>query len=188
MSETIAKAKTVLREQIRARLASISPAHRMVESAQICARIKQLEVWHKARTVLLFAPLPDEPDIWPLFADALAEGKRVALPYHDGGIAGYSARLIQDSVRDTHAGKFGIREPQAHCPEVPLNQLDLVLVPGVAFDAGGRRLGRGKGFYDRLLALSSGLKCGVAFTEQMVDAVPREPHDICLDYQLTPLR
>ena len=188
MSQTIAEAKAVLRDRIRERLALISHAHRMVESAQLCVRMKQLEVWHKARTVLLYAPLPDEPDIWPLLADALAEGKHVALPYYNGEGDNYSARLIHDSVKDTHVGKFGIREPRPHCVETPLNQLDLVLVPGVTFDTGGRRLGRGRGFYDRLLALAGGVKCGVAFVEQIVDTIPSEPHDICLDYLLTPSR
>ena len=81
-----------------------------------------------------------------------------------------------------------MREPAAHCAEVPLNRLDLVLVPGVAFDARGGRLGRGKGFYDRLLAAVRGTKCGVAFDEQIVDAVPNGPLDIRLNCILTPTR
>jgi 5-formyltetrahydrofolate cyclo-ligase len=64
----------------------------------------------------------------------------------------------------------------------------LVLVPGVAFDLRGRRLGRGKGFYDRLLADAGGLKCGVAFDEQIVTEIPVEPHDVSVDCILTPTR
>ncbi|HLP77584.1 MAG TPA: 5-formyltetrahydrofolate cyclo-ligase, partial [Candidatus Paceibacterota bacterium] len=75
-----------------------------------------------------------------------------------------------------------------HCAPVSLNQLDLVLVPGVAFDACGRRLGRGKGFYDRLLADTRGIKCGVAFDEQIVTGIPVEPHDVLVDCILTPTR
>jgi 5-formyltetrahydrofolate cyclo-ligase len=71
---------------------------------------------------------------------------------------------------------------------VPLNQLDFLLVPGVAFDRSGRRLGRGKGFYDRLLAGVTGMKCGVAWDEQIVHELPAEPHDIAMDLMLTPSR
>ena len=188
MSLIITEAKAVLRKQVRERLASISPTRRAVESAQLCARIRTTNHWLNARTILLFAPLPDEPDIWLLLTNALAEGKRTALPFFDGEQQRYSARLIQNTATDTQIGRFGIREPKPDCPAVPLNQLDLVLVPGVAFDTGGRRLGRGRGFYDRLLALAGGVKCGVAFDEQLVDAIPAERHDICLDHILTPLR
>ena len=74
------------------------------------------------------------------------------------------------------------------CEPAPLNRLDLVLVPGVAFDAQGRRLGRGKGFYDRLLAKVRGHKCGVAFDVQIVSGLPEEPHDVRVDSILTPSR
>jgi 5-formyltetrahydrofolate cyclo-ligase len=66
--------------------------------------------------------------------------------------------------------------------------LDLVLAPGVAFDLQGHRLGRGKGFYDRLLADVRGVKCGVAFDEQIVDAVPVGPLDVGVDCLVTPTR
>ena len=90
--------------------------------------------------------------------------------------------------RDLIIGKFGIREVAELSPEMALNQLDLALAPGVAFDPHGRRLGRGKGFYDRLLAGVCGTKCGVAFDEQLVDAVPVGPLDIPLNCILTPTR
>jgi 5-formyltetrahydrofolate cyclo-ligase len=85
-------------------------------------------------------------------------------------------------------GRFGVPEPEAGCPAVPLNQLDLILVPGVGFDSAGRRLGRGKGFYDRLLAQVRGHKCGVAFEQQLVTELPEEPHDVRVDSILTPTR
>ena len=93
-----------------------------------------------------------------------------------------------DLDADLATGKFGIREPRSHCGEILLNHLDLALVPGVGFDLKGRRLGRGRGFYDRLLAQISGTKCGVGFDEQIVEAIPTEPHDVHLNYILTPTR
>lgn len=188
MTAPITNAKAILREQIRARLKAISAAHRTVESAQLCARLHGAEVWQAAHTVLLFAPLPDEPDIWPLLADALHADKRVALPSFDKASEEYCARQIQDRDKDILSGQFSVREPGVHCPVLALNQLDLMLVPGVAFDLGGWRLGRGRGFYDRLLPLAGGVKCGVAFDEQIVDAIPTEPHDVKLNRILTPTR
>jgi 5-formyltetrahydrofolate cyclo-ligase len=69
-----------------------------------------------------------------------------------------------------------------------MNRLDLILVPGLAFDLNGRRLGKGKGYYDRLLAGVSGIKCGVAFDEQVVSEVPAGPHDVRVNCILTPTR
>ena len=188
MTISLANAKTALREQIRARVKSTLPAARASVAAQLCARLREQNVWRAAKSVLLFAPLPDEPDIWPLLADALAANKIVALPSFVPGTNSYTARRILDPARDLVTGKFGIREPADVSPEMDLNHLDLVLVPGVAFDARGMRLGRGQGFYDRLLAGVRGTKCGVAFDEQVVDAVPVGPRDIPLNCILTPTR
>jgi 5-formyltetrahydrofolate cyclo-ligase len=85
-------------------------------------------------------------------------------------------------------GAFQVREPVAGCPVVAMNRLDLALVPGLAFDARGHRLGRGKGFYDRLLAGFPGRTVGVAFDFQVVAQVPVEPHDIALNAVVTPTR
>jgi 5-formyltetrahydrofolate cyclo-ligase len=76
----------------------------------------------------------------------------------------------------------------ARCLAQPVNKLDLVLVPGVAFDLHGRRLGRGKGFYDQLLATVRGTTIGAAFEQQVVREVPVEPHDVYLNCILTPTR
>jgi len=93
---------------------------------------------------------------------------------------------VQHPQTDVGPGQFGIREPKAGCPEIPLERVGLVLVPGVAFDLRGGRLGRGRGFYDRLLAQVQGTKCGVAFDEQIVEAVPTGKLDVQMDFILTP--
>ena len=81
-----------------------------------------------------------------------------------------------------------MREPAATCEEIPLNKFDLMLVPGVAFDLSGNRLGRGQGFYDRILAEASGIKCGVAHDFQLLEKIPAEPHDAKVDFIFTPSR
>jgi 5-formyltetrahydrofolate cyclo-ligase len=182
------QAKTTLRTEIRAQLQGLSLAHRTQRSAELCARLREQKIWRQAKAVLLFAPLPDEPDIWPLLQEAMDEKKIVGLPCFESKANSYVARRVTDPARDLVAGKFGIREVAELSPELELNQLDLVLVPGVAFDARGGRLGRGKGFYDRLLACVRGTKCGVAFDEQFVETVPVGPQDIPLNCILTPTR
>ena len=181
-------AKALLRDQIRARVRSISPAARSSGSLKLCAQLRAQRVWQESKAVLLFAPLPDEPDVWPLLDEALAANKIVALPSFVSGTNTYVARRVTNPARDLIVGQFGIREVAELSPEMALNQLDLVLVPGIAFDPHGNRLGRGKGFYDRLLAAVRGTKCGVAFDEQLVDAVPVGPLDIPLNCILTPTR
>ena len=188
MTATVHSAKASLRQQVRARLSAIPPAQREAASLQTCSHLQQQAIWKSAGSILFFAPLPIEPDIWPLLEEALAAGKAAALPRFSPVTKTYLAARIQNPDQDLHRGQLGIREPTEACAEFPLSRLDLVLVPGVAFDLQGRRLGRGKGYYDRLLADVRGVKCGVGFDEQIVDAIPVGPLDVQLDCILTPTR
>jgi 5-formyltetrahydrofolate cyclo-ligase len=184
MSGTISKPE--LRAQMRAALGKISPAVRAVESADLCERLKvQIP---SARTILFFAPLADELDIWPVLELSMALGTRCALPFYDAGQNTYGTRLLGKLATDVVTGKFGVREPAAGCVQVGLDTFDLVLVPGLAFDLQGNRLGRGLGFYDRLLGKLSGVKCGVGYDIQLLEKIPAEPHDAKVSFILTPTR
>ncbi|HZV36318.1 MAG TPA: 5-formyltetrahydrofolate cyclo-ligase [Verrucomicrobiae bacterium] len=180
--------KSVIRATVRAELKKMSDAERSAASAQICSRLEEQELWRKAHSILFYAPVADEPDIWQLVVDSLAAGKDVLLPRFEAEHGHYSACLIRDAVKDVRIGRFGIREPSEKCVTIALNRLDLILVPGIAFDLDRRRLGRGKGFYDRLLAVLEGPTCGVAFDQQIVSQIPVEPHDMQLNCILTPTR
>jgi 5-formyltetrahydrofolate cyclo-ligase len=178
--------KSELREKIRAALEKISPAVRMVESLDLCDRLEpQLQ---SAQTILFFAPLPDELDVWPLLEKCAAARKVCALPAFNPATQTYGARIVFNLDKDIVTGKFGLREPAAGCPEIALTQFDLVLVPGLAFDMAGNRLGRGRGFYDRILAEASGVKCGVAYDIQLTEKLPVEPHDAKVNFIFTPSR
>ena len=161
---------------------------RAAASGQACALLELQPLWKNASLIFFYAPLPEELDIWPLLRDSIAAGKTIALPRFDSITQRYVACQIQDLAHDISHGQFGIREPGSNCIAIPPNRLDLILVPGVAFDPQGRRLGRGKGFYDQLLASVRGTTCGVAFDEQIVEAIPVEPHDVHLNCILTPTR
>ncbi|MFM8471580.1 MAG: 5-formyltetrahydrofolate cyclo-ligase [Limisphaerales bacterium] len=183
-----ADTKVALRAQLRAELKALAATDRAFASAELCARVRTSSAWQSARAVLLFFPVASEPDIAPLLADALAAGKLMALPRFNATSAGYEPAQITNPARELVVGPFQVREPAAECSVVDLNRLDLVLVPGLGFDARGGRLGRGKGHYDRLLAGFAGMKVGVAFDFQIAPEVPREPHDIALDAVVTPTR
>ncbi len=188
MQPDIQEAKAALRKQIRDARQKISPAMRTTLSAQIRDRLKEQAVWKNAGSVLFFAPRPDELDLWPLLEDALAGGKIAALPRFNPAGKNYVACRVQNLRSEIAPGEFGIREPAARCAGIPLDRLDLILVPGVAFDLQGRRLGRGRGFYDHLLADVRGVKCGITFDEQMVNDVPAGPSDVRMNFILTPTR
>ena len=184
----IQDAKVALRQKIRARLPKISATGRETASSKICASLKEQSFFQNAATILFFAPLPDEPDVWPLLAESLAAGKIAALPQFDSVKQSYIVRRVQNLQAEIVAGRFWVREPKSSCAEIPPDQIDLVLVPGVAFDLRGNRLGRGRGFFDRLLANIRGVKCGIAFDEMIVNEVPAGELDVPVDFILTPAR
>ncbi len=188
MGTSVQDNKVALRRRIRAELKRVMPAQRVAASGRARALLQQQAVWRQAKSVLFYAPLPEEPDLWPLLSDALGAGKTIALPRFVPEDNSYIACEVREPARDVEPGRYGIREPVERCAEFPSNRLDLILVPGVAFDLHGRRLGRGKGFYDQLLAVVRGTSCGVAFDEQIVGEIPVEPHDAELDCILTPTR
>jgi len=132
--------------------------------------------------------LAGELDVWPLVGEAIRQGKTAVLPRYSRALDGYVACQVKDLATEVRAARFGIREPVEACGEIAINRLDLVMVPGVAFDLHGHRLGRGKGYYDRMLGSVAGKACGVAFDEQVVSAVPVEAHDVVLNCILTPTR
>jgi 5-formyltetrahydrofolate cyclo-ligase len=187
MITTLNGQKAALRKKVRSEWKGLSPEKRKGDSEKLCAKLKEQSFWKNAAAVLFFAPLPEEIDLWPLLGESVKE-KIIALPCFDPDQQFYTSRQITDLHGEIMPGQFGIREPSAGSIEIPLTQLDLILVPGIAFDWHGHRLGRGQGFYDRLLEKFRGIKCGIAFAEQVVEAVPVEKLDVKMDFILTPTR
>ncbi|GDY22887.1 5-formyltetrahydrofolate cyclo-ligase [Verrucomicrobiota bacterium] len=188
MSTEIPALKQSWRAHLRAEDQRHGADERREASRRLCERVAQSDVWRAAKSVLVFGPRADEPDIRPLIAAGLASGKIITFPRHVAASDTYEAAVVRDLARDLIPARFGLREPAPECPGLPLMQLDLVLVPAVAFDAIGRRLGRGKGYYDQLLSHTPAGKCGIAFDWQVVDELPTEPHDAPMNYLATPTR
>lgn len=186
MSTALPDLKKQLRLQLRAKVLGLTANQKETYSKSASDLLQRQTAWQESQKILFYSPLSDELDSRPLIFEALKTGKIVLLPKFDAQSQHYCACQIENLEKDYAPGKFGILEPGDHCSSFPLNQLDLILVPGVGFDLSGRRLGRGRGFYDRLLECVSGIKCGVAFDEQVVDTIPVEPHDVRLNCLLTP--
>jgi 5-formyltetrahydrofolate cyclo-ligase len=183
-----ADAKAGLRRRLRAEVAGLPAPVLSADSAAICASLRSQPVWKEARAILFFSPLPDEPDIWPLVTEALALHRKVVLPRYLPTENRYVLHTIHEGPRALEPGQFGVLEPMLACPEADPKQLDLALVPGIGFTLAGGRLGRGKGYFDRLLAEIPAFKCGVAFDCQVIAELPLEPHDVRLNCILTPTR
>lgn len=164
----------------------MAPDKRARDSSDICENLRIHPVWAQSRRVMCFVPLGSEPDVYPLIRFGLAAGKQLSLPRHDPRTDTYTAATIRDLDIDIERGPHGAGQPTRSCPGISLIQLDLIVVPGLAFSTGGDRLGRGQGYYDRILAGSTGTRCGVAFTEQIVDTLPHEAHDVRVDILVTP--
>ena len=187
-NQQIAREKSALRTRIHTELKRITADERKQLSSRSCELLKQQTLWQRADSVLLYAPFAYEMDIWDLSSEILARGKILALPQFRPERGHYIAAVVKNAEKGLKTGQFGIREPDESCPPIELKRLDLALVPGVAFDFAGRRLGRGKGFYDQLLKLVRGTTVGVAFDEQIVSAVPAGPNDVRVNCILTPTR
>ena len=181
--------KSALRSEVTRRLKGISRETRATAGVMVLGQLQQCPGWRKVRAVGLYWPFGLELDLVPVWRDLILRGVRVAAPAFRKATEDYVWREVHDPDSQFIAGAFGVSEPSAACPEVAATELDWILVPGVAFDEEGGRLGRGKGHYDRwLLGETPGIRCGIGFEEQIVPKVPLEPHDIRLHYVMTPTR
>lgn len=185
-SPTIAERKAGLRKEIRVALAAMTPEVRAQDSTRIREAIQASDDWAAAERILGFVPLATEPDLLPLLRVAAGAGKTVCVPRWDPASGTYEAAQLPER-EGFQPGPYGVLEPCAFLPSLALERLDLILVPGLAFDRHGWRLGRGRGFYDRLLRQAvSARRWGVAFDRQVVDSVPNEPHDVNVHILVTP--
>lgn len=175
MSQTTnAQEKQALRSEIR-RLKRLQRSEDLrVWSEKICGRVLELNEWRQASTVLLYAALPDEVNTEGLQEAALAAGKRCLLPVVQGDIL-----KLRPYTRATvmQSGPFHIAEPFGE-DFVDYAAIDLAIIPAMAYDLEGHRLGRGKGYYDRLLPLLNCPLIGIAYPFQILEKIPVEPWDI----------
>ncbi len=147
------------------------------DDALLCRWVLESEWFCQADSIMAYAAIPPEVDLSLVLEEILRMGKTLVLPRceQDGVM---TARRIDD-LEQLIPGAFGILEPRPDAPVVPVENIELILVPGLAYDLAGRRLGRGKGYYDRFLAAFSGKTIGIC--GQLLPGVPVEQHDITMD-------
>jgi 5-formyltetrahydrofolate cyclo-ligase len=176
--------KESLRRLIRQRKQLLSLEERERQSNEIMSLLEDKLVFQKARVILLYASLPDEVQTQALL-ERWYKQKRILLPV----VCGEELELREYKGGHTmHKGCFGILEPHESPLFIDFSLIDLAIIPGLAFTPDGKRLGRGKGYYDRLLAqggFQSVHKIGFAYTCQMLSELPISPHDILLDEVIT---
>lgn len=180
VSEDIPSEKRRLRRLVVDRILAMDLNDRAREEAELEQRFPLLSGLKQAETILLYlSHRPEEFDTRAMVAWAIRAGKIVACPRVDSNDKMLRLHRLESLERDLLPGPFGIPEPTPDCRELAPAEIDWALIPGVAFDQFGNRLGRGGGYYDRLLPnLRPEVTCvAMVLTPQWVETVPTEPHD-----------
>jgi len=170
---------------MRAVATRASPGERAEAGERAAGHLSGLSAYQEAGVLALYAATPRELDTAAVFRQARAAGKRCVFPRCVGARSLEFAEV--SDLQELKGGRYGILEPQQGLPVLEPLGGDLVLVPGVAFDRAGRRVGRGAGYYDRAFS-SPGhgpLLVGFTYSDRIVEAVPTEPHDRRLDAIVT---
>ncbi len=174
--------KTNIRSEMKKFLGSVTPEERHQRSVAACQLLSETKHFRSAQLIMMFLSMDSEIETSTLALQAWKEGKSIAVPRTDWEtrrMDPVEITSLETNMQMVGPGTVSVREPVGG-KVVPLDMIDLVVVPGLAFDRKGYRVGRGKGFYDRFLARKEfkGVRCALCYHEQVIDAVPYEPHDM----------
>lgn len=188
----MARTKKEIRARVLEKRQALTREEIYDKSSRIIERLREREEYRLARVLLAYVPFRGEVDIEEVLRNWTGAGRRLLLPATDWERCEICPVEVLHYPEDLRLGRYGILEPAAenHNVQPELEQIDLVLVPGVAFDEKGFRLGYGQGFYDRFLSrLPDQVKViGLAYEFQVVDTVFPEPHDQALPAVITEQR
>ncbi|HIZ76888.1 MAG TPA: 5-formyltetrahydrofolate cyclo-ligase [Firmicutes bacterium] len=169
--------KHEIRREIFQQRDSMTPEEVREKSEKVCLYLEEYTNDERCKTVMVYLPTGNETDIWPLIKKLLTQGKRIAAPLCvSPGVM--VPCLIDDLEKDIAPGFYGIMAPIQR-REIPLDEIDLIIIPGVGFDREGNRLGYGGGYYDRFLPRlrKNCDKIAICYEFQMRDDLVPEPHD-----------
>ena len=190
MSETVAQEGTTrevtLGEELTARRKAMTPDIIDERGLKVQSRFLATPYYHKARTVALYAPIRGEVPTRDILIAALQDEKIVCYPLSHVHGRILSFRAIK-SEAELEPGRLGVREPTNTSDLIPVDEIDLFVVPGLGFTRDGKRLGRGGGYYDATLKAASARsrRVGLAFNDQFVDSMPTTNDDVDMDLVVT---
>ena len=185
--KSITAEKNRIRQNILEKRNSLTRADIVYRSKKIFVRLKELPEFRNAGTIMFYLSKENEVETRPMITGAIKQNKTVCVPKTDVIKHEIYPVAIKDIQRDLLPGTFGIDEPVLDQKNViPADKIDLIIVPGIAFDHQGGRLGWGKGFYDKFLARArKAPKIGLAFDAQITEGLPYNDNDIFMDYIIT---
>jgi len=172
--------KEDIRRKVRADKTLMSREECLEQSRDVFRRLEQLAAFMMSERILMYHSLPDELSTLE-FIDKWHESKRFFLPR----VNGINLDILPYDRSRLRLGAFHIEEPDGD-DTADINDIEMVVVPAMAYDRKGNRVGRGKGYYDRLLADTKALKVGVAYDCQLVDEIEADEFDIPVDIVVTP--
>ncbi len=174
--------KQKFRVELKNRLSQMSEADKKLQSQNICSKLTQMPEFKKAGLIMIFLSLPHEVDTTPIILCAWQQGKSVSVPK----VSWQQRHMLPVQINSLETGfstdGYGLKNPVTGVP-VPLEDIDLVITPGLGFDKKGNRLGRGGGYFDRFFSNENlkAKKCAICFSQQVIDHVPTDDHDVPID-------
>ncbi len=171
--------KEAIRSRVKARKNLLDPVERATAAAQVFDLVEKTAAFIMSEHILMYHSLPDELSTRD-FIDRWHHRKHFYLPR----VNGVNLDILPYDRSRLHLGAFNIEEPDGD-DTVDISAIELIIVPAVAYDRHGNRIGRGKGFYDRLLRDSHAVTVGVAYDCQLVDDIEPDEFDVPVDYVVT---
>lgn len=178
--QKLVQAKQELRRKMLLKLKTQKEEERIERSRKIQKKLFALSTFKQAQVIMFYISCGFEVDTLNMIKEAIRLGKKVAVPRLKDNNRKMAISLVSGVDSELETGPYGIKQPKAeYLRPVSIEKIDLVVVPGVAFDSGGKRLGRGKGYYDRFLEAKreKTRTVGLAFKCQIVEDLPQSPHD-----------
>ena len=175
--------KNQIREQNKSKRRAMSKDEAREKSKAAARAFTECEIYKNAKQIMVYLPLGNETDTRDVVLAAFRDGKSLVLPVTDTK-TGIITPCIYEKDTELIKGEFSVSEPESIVP-ADMSKTDVVLVPGIAFDKSGNRVGFGKGCYDRLLKDTTAVKVGFCYDFQICDEIPACDHDVKMDFLVT---